>query len=197
MLDQDVGLGLATAGAAAMGDVVEPEPHPVATCQRQLREGIRVDARTRHGCRHRRLLDGDQPAPEARRQHLLELGGGPERRLLDAGHGPGRRGPQADRHRDGLLVVEEQGWQGRADPQAIAPGDPGLRIHRIAQVAQPRDVLADRAGRHRQARRELLAGPVTPALEQAEQSQQPCGRLQHLVILVLIEERNVPHWSLP
>ena len=48
------------------------------------------------------------PVAEAGRQDLLQLGQRPQRRLLDAGHGPVGGGAQADRHGHGLVVVEQQ-----------------------------------------------------------------------------------------
>ena len=95
--------------------------------------------------------------------------------------GTARRGPQADRHRDGLFVVEEQRRQRCADTQAIAAGDAGPCVHRIAQVTQAGDVLANRSSGHREPLGELRAGPVAPALEQPEQAQQSRRRLQHVV----------------
>ena len=59
-----------------------------------------------------------------------------------------RGGPQADRDRDRLVVVEQQRRHGRAGVQAVASGRAGDRVHRIAEVAQPLDVAADRAARH-------------------------------------------------
>lgn len=54
---------------------------------------------------------------------------------------PCGRGAQADRDRDGLVVVEQQRRQmgARAEP---VPGDPAGRFDRISEVAQLVDIAA-------------------------------------------------------
>ena len=59
------------------------------------------------------------------------------------------------------------------DTQAVAAGDTGACVHRIAQVAKAGDVLADRPRRDHESRGELVAAPVTSGLEQTEEAQQP------------------------
>ena len=91
--------------------VVEPQPLVVAARGGDRGQRVRVDGRTvaGHG-------DGDgataaDPPSQPRRQHLFELGQRAHRGLLDAGDRAARRGAQADRDRDRLVVVEQQRGQ--------------------------------------------------------------------------------------
>jgi hypothetical protein len=109
------------------------------------------------------------------RQHLLELHQGPDRRLLDAGHR--RAGGGAEPHGDGdhLVVVEQQGRHGRTGAQAIAARRTRERLDRIAELAQPLDVAADRSRRDLEPFREFAARPVAAGLEQGQQREEAAG----------------------
>ena len=117
--------------------------------------------------------------PQPGRQHLLQLGQRPRRRLLEARH-PAGRGPQSHRHGEGLVVVQQQRRQRRAGPQPVAAADAGDRLDRIAEAAQPVDVAAHRPGAHLQPRGQLGTGPVGLDLEQRQQPQQSGRRVQHM-----------------
>jgi hypothetical protein len=90
-------------------------------------------------------------------------------------------GVQADGDRDRLLVVEQQGWQGRAGAEAIAAGRSGGRVQLVAEDAQPLDVVADGPGGHLKPLGQLGAGPGRSCLQQRQQAQQPHGGLQHAI----------------
>ena len=149
--------------AAAVG---EAQPLAVAARAGDRRQGLRIDHRPARGQRREHRAERVDAPAQVRRQHLLELDERADRGLLDARHGRAGGGPQADRDRDRLVVVEQQRWHRRAGMQAVASGRSGDRIHRIAQVPQPLHVAADRAARHAEPLRELVAGPVTARLQQ-------------------------------
>ena len=133
---------------------------------------------------------------QVRRQDLLELDERADRRLLDPRHRGAGRGPQADRDRHRLVVVEQQRRHRRAGMQAVASGGTGDRIDRIAELAQPLDIAADRAARHAEPLRELVAGPVAARLQQGEQLQQAAGGLGHRAATIAeIAARNWPKRS--
>ena len=181
--------------ASSRARVGEPHPLVVARRGRQHGQALRVDRRPAGpaqggGGRSERL----DATAQVRRQHLLELHERAHRRLLDAGDGPAGRRPQPDRDGDRLVVVEQQRRHRRAGRQPVAARRPGHRLDRIAQLAQALDVAADRAPRDLQPRRELVARPVAPALQQREQGQQPARRgLAHRAPSILpIADGNCP-----
>jgi len=120
---------------------------------------------------------------QPRGKHLLQLGQGPHRGLLDPGDRAVRGGPQSDRDRHRLLVVEQQRRQGTPGAEAIAAGHTGARLDRIAERAQPGHVVPDGPGGDVEPDGELGAGPVTPRLEQGQQAQQARRCFQHSLIL--------------
>ena len=65
-------------------------------------------------------------ATQAIGQHLLELGDGAHRRLLDADDAGVGGGPQPDRHGHGLFVVEQQRRQMGPGREAVAARGPGV-----------------------------------------------------------------------
>jgi hypothetical protein len=109
------------------------------------------------------------PAPQPARHHLHHLGQRPHRGLGDAlGRALGRRlQPHRQGHR--LLVVHHQRRQRRPRGQLVATFHPALGLDRVAELAQPVDVPAQRAGGHPQPAGQLAAGPVPPGLQQGEQ----------------------------
>jgi hypothetical protein len=126
------------------------------------------------GVVHRRHL-----RPQPRRHHLIELAQRAKCGLTDAGDCATCRQPEAHRHRDGLIGIEQQWRQGRACAQLIPAAVALARVHRIAEVTQPVHVAADAAGRHAEPLGQLLAGPHAPRLQQAEKLQDPAGRFRH------------------
>ncbi len=97
---------------------------------------------------------------------------------------PEARGPQADRDRDRLGVVEQQRRQLAAGAEPVAAGDPRRGLDRVAERPQLVDVAADRAGPDLESIGELLPGPLAPKLQQREQREQAGGRLDHLSVQV-------------
>jgi hypothetical protein len=152
--------------------------------------GVDLRAGARYGeCRG---LHRAHPVAQARRQHLLELGEGPDRGLADALDTSVGRGTQADRDRDRFLVVQQQRRQRGAGPQSIATGHPGRRLHGVAELPQPVDVGADRAGGHVQPLGQFGPRPQGAGLEQGEQTEQPGRSVQHLSRMADIAEESLP-----
>jgi hypothetical protein len=120
---------------------------------------------------------------QPRRKHLLQLGQRPHRGFLDARHRTVRGGAQPDRDRHRLLVVEQQRRQGTARPETVTSGHAGTRLDRIAERAQPADVIADGPGGDAEPRGKLGAGPVAARLEQGQQAQEPRRGFQHFPII--------------
>ena len=102
-------------GDAAAALVAQPQLPLVPAGRRDRGQKFGVHGAGRgSGERERGGVKGRDLVPEPGRQHRLELGQRPERGLLQPGHAAGRRGMQADRHRDRLLVVQQQRRQGSA-----------------------------------------------------------------------------------
>jgi hypothetical protein len=183
VVHQAVRLHRAPAGGPGMGPVVEPEPLVVPAGARDEGQYVRVDLGPagRHGqCRRG---EGADPVAQPRGKHLLQLGQRPHRGLLDPGDRAVRGGPQSDRNRCRLLVVEQQRGQGAARAEPVAAGHTGASLDRIAKRAQPGHVVADGPGGDVQPGGELGTGPVAPRLEQGQQAQQARRRFQHSSIL--------------
>ena len=140
---------------AAIG---EAQAHLVAARAGDRAQRLRVGRRPPASERDGVGLQGADPAPQPRRQHLLELGQSAQRGLLDAGHAAAGRGAQADRHGDRLVVVEQQRRQVCARPEPVAAGRAGRGVDGIAEPAQAIDVVAHGAGRDLETVRQL--GPV-------------------------------------
>jgi predicted enzyme related to lactoylglutathione lyase len=102
-------------------------------------------------------------------------------------------GVQADGDRDRLLVVEQQGWQGRAGAEAIAAGRSGGRVQLVAEDAQPLDVVADGPGGHLKPLGQLGAGPGRSCL-QRQQAQQPHVRGLSQVIFFADDMAAAKQW---
>jgi hypothetical protein len=64
-----------------------------------------------------------------------------------------RRGLQPER--DGLIVVHDQRWQNRAGGELVPAVHAALRLHRIADLAQPLDVTPQRPDRDVEPLRQL------------------------------------------
>jgi hypothetical protein len=78
------------------------------------------------------------------RQDPLELDQGPGTGLLHPGDPACRSETDGDRH--GFLVVQQQGRELGADAEPVVPARTSNRLHRIVQLTQPVDVVADGAG---------------------------------------------------
>ena len=136
---------LSVAVAAAVG---EAQALAVAAGAGDRGERLGVDRRPARGGRS--TVAGCSALTRRRRcdgQDLLELDERAHRGLLDPGHRRAGGGPQADRDRDRLVVVEQQRRHRRAGVQPVAAGRTGDRVDRIAELAQALDVAADRAAR--------------------------------------------------
>ena len=72
----------------------------------------------------RRRLKTLKPGPKTTWEHLLELEQCPGRRLVDPGDGVAGGCPQPDDDRNGLVVVEQEGWHDRARAEAVATSAP-------------------------------------------------------------------------
>ena len=105
--------------------------------------------------RHAQRVD---PAAQPRRHDLHDLGERADGGLVDAGDAALGGGPQADRERDGLVVVDHERREGGAGGELVAAGDAARRIDRVAEVAQPVDVAPQGARRDPEAVGELLPG---------------------------------------
>ena len=87
-----------------------------------------------------------------------DLGQRAHGRLFDAGHCPLRSGAQADGQGNRFVVVEHQRWQRGPRGELIAAVDAALGVDRVAELAEPVDVAAQRAHRDPQALGELVPG---------------------------------------
>jgi Epoxide hydrolase N terminus len=133
-------------------------------------------------------------APQRRREQLLELGQGSHRRLLDSGRRATGRGAQPDGDGYRLVVVEEQRRDDGAGTEAIAARHAGGGVDRIAEAAQPVDVLAYRACRHLEARRQLWAGQ-SRRLCRSDSRRSNRADVSHTgTTFPRVAERGVPQW---
>ena len=86
----------------------------------------------------------------------------------------------ADRDRDGLVVVEQQRRQRGAGAEPVAAGrGRGVASHRIAEFAQPVDVVADGPGAHLEPSASSAPVQLASGLQQGEQAQQAGRGVQH------------------
>ena len=166
-----------------LAPVVEPELHMVADRRRHLGEQAGVDGGVGDvgsgvfGTGGDRVPQGVDPALQSVREHVLQLGQRAGTGLLDARHR--RAGTQPDRDGDRLVLLEQQWWQLGADAEPVAAAGTPDGVHRIAESAQPVDVIADGPVSDTESRGELGTGPVGVGLEQAEQGQHPGRGVRH------------------
>jgi hypothetical protein len=158
----------------------------VATRSGDRGEHVHVHLRTGPWQRKGVRAEGADPVTQPRRQHPLQLRQRPHRGLLDACDRAARGGTQADRDRHRLVVVEQQRRQAAAGAQPVAAGHTRSRLDRVAERAQPVHVVADGASGHVQPGGQLGTGPVAAGLQQGQQAEQPCRRVQHSWILSAI-----------
>ena len=154
--------------------VVEADRPALAGEAGDLGEHRRIDGRTLPAAPHvdRHALERRDLASEPRRQHLLQLGQRPQRRLLDPGHRALRRRPQPDRDRHRLVVVEQQRRHRGTGLEPVAADRAARRVDRVAEVAQALDVVAHGARADLEALGQLGARPVARRLEQREQPEE-------------------------
>ena len=136
---------------------------------------------------------GDLPA-HRRREELLELAERPDRRIPASGDRLRRGRAQAHGDGDGLLAVEHQRRHRRpAGTEAVAAGDAGVGLDRVAELPEPVDVAAH--GPHRDAEPvgQLRPGPLRPRLEEGEHAEQSSGRRGHGDHSRANADRNGPH----
>jgi hypothetical protein len=183
VVHQPVRLHRTPAGRPGMRLVVEPEPLMVPARARDQRQHVRIRLRPSPGHGQREALEGADPVPQPRGEHLLQLGQRPHRGLLDPRDRTARGGPQPDHHRHRLLVVEQQRRQRAARAEPVPARHPRPRVHRVAKPPQPVHVVTDGTGGHPEPAGELGTGPVTPPLQQRQQAQQPRGRFCHESIM--------------
>ena len=144
-------LHLAPALLTARVAIGEPQPLRIAAGAGEHGQDagihLRPPARVGHGGRS----DRADPAPDLRRQHLLELGQRTDRGLLDASDAGAGRRAQADHHGHRLALVEQQRRQRCAGGEPVPAGHAPPGLHRVPQAAQPLDVAAHCARPHRRA----------------------------------------------
>ena len=90
-----------------------------------------------------------------------------------------RAGAQPDRDRDRLVLLEQQRRQLGADAEPVAAARAADGVDRVAEPAQPVDVVADGPVGDAEPLGELGAGPVGAGLEQPEQGQHPGRGVRH------------------
>jgi hypothetical protein len=166
---------------------------------RRLRDGhehVRCDRRRgigalqRYQCRAQRCDARAQPG----RQHLFELGQRRERGVVHALHRAAGRRAQADRDRDGLVVLEQQGRQRAPGTEPVATTPTGRRSDRVPERSQSVDVSAQGPAGDVEAFREFGACPGRARLQEGEQAQEPSRRFGHGPMFARYEDRTCPHW---
>ena len=180
-----MGFDHASAGDAVAPFVVEAEANRVPAGPGDLGQVRRVDGRLlptpgpAAGQRFGVVLEGAHPVAEPGGQHLLELGQGPHRGLVDAGHGADRRRPEADGDGDRLLVIEEERGELAPGGQLVAAvGAPG-GVDGVAELAEAVDVAAQRALGHLQPVGQLGPGPVPVGLQEGEEPEHAGAGIGH------------------
>ncbi len=178
-VDESVGLDPSLGGGPGVVGVGEPDHLAVTRGRGDHREQLALDvggappAGDADGVRLQRV---DPPA-EPLGQHLEQLGQRPERGLLHPVDRSPAGGAQRDRDGDRLVVVEQQRRHRRAGGEAVAADRSAGGEHRVAELAQPLDVVAHRALGDAEPSGELGAGPFARCLQQREQPQQASGGL--------------------
>ena len=83
---------------------------------------------------------------------------------------------QPDRHGDGFVVVEQQGWHVLPRSQPVAARGPRRTGDRVVEGAEPLDVTAYGPVGDAQALGQFGAGPLAPALQQGSSRSSRPGR---------------------
>jgi hypothetical protein len=122
-------------------------------------------------------VQGADPAAQPGRQHVLELRKRERARLLDAPNRGHRL--QADRDRDCLLVVEQQGREPAVLAEPVTALRPPDRVDRVVECLESFDVLADGPLAHVEPGGQVRSRPRAGRLEQPEQGQQTARSFEH------------------
>ncbi|GAA2765656.1 hypothetical protein GCM10010103_46970 [Streptomyces paradoxus] len=180
-----------------MAAVLEAQPFGVPAQVGEFGEHGRVDRGGQRAAQHRHGegVQGAHAAAQPVRQHLLQLGQGPYGGLADAVDALPGGGAQADRHGDGLVVVQEQRWEFGTRAQLVAAAGAGAGVDRVAQFAQPVDVPPQGAGADAEPAGQVGAGPLAVGLEQGQQTQQTGRGLQHGASLPGLADNCCPQGS--
>ena len=139
--------------------VAERQPRVLSGGRGDRGQRLPVDGGAAAGERDDCRVQRREPTAQAGRQHLFQLGERAQGDLLHPGDAAGGGGPQAERHRERLLVVEQQRRQLRPGAEAVAARHARGRVHGIAEAAQAIDVAAERARGDLQPAAELATGP--------------------------------------
>ena len=171
---------LAGCAAAARG-VLVAQPLVVADRLGHHREHPGVDL----GSLGERRVDGRGPqrlgpAAEPVGQHLHHLRQRREGRLAEPAGQRARRTAEGDDHRDRLVLVDDQGRHGAALRELVAALDAAGGVDRVAEIAQPLDVAAQRSVGDLQPLGQLPTGPEAVGLEQRQQPQGARARVRHV-----------------
>ena len=184
---QLVRLGVATAvlpgRAAAARGVAEPQP--LAGRGSPGRPSPARDASTSGARENGESTVAARSASARRRsrvgQHLHHLRQRRQRRLREgAGEGARRAAPSATTIAIASSSSTTSGGIEPAGRQLVAAVDPAVGVDRVAEVAQPLDVAAQRPLRHLEPARQLGAGPEPVGLQQRQQPQRPGARVRHV-----------------
>ncbi|GAA4339157.1 hypothetical protein GCM10023086_73980 [Streptomyces venetus] len=191
---QAVRFDAAAAEGAVVSAVLEAQPLGVPAEVGEFGQHGRVDGVGQGPAQHRHGegVQGAHAAAQPVRQHLFQFGEGPHRGLADALDAlPGGRA-QSDRHRHGLVVVQEQRRQFGSGAQLVAAARAGAGVDRVAESAQPVDVPAQGAGADAEPLRQVGTGPLAVGLEQGEQTQQAGRGLRHGASLPALADTCCP-----
>ena len=170
---EPLGFDDATGEFSVVTAVAESEPLVVSARGGDRQQDLGVDHRTRRrigNCRRPHSLNA---AAHPLGEELLELGKSADRGLADPGHPAADRGPEADRDRHRLLVVEQQRRERCPGLHPISAVDAAAGLDRVAEAPQALDVAPHRARSDLEPIGELLTGPIGACLEQREKVQQP------------------------
>jgi hypothetical protein len=95
-------------GASFAVGITKRGPLAVSAGAGEGRQHVRPYARSREVERSHRLVQRIHATAQSRRQHLLELRERAQGRFLDARHRSRRCRPEAERHRERLVVLEQE-----------------------------------------------------------------------------------------
>jgi hypothetical protein len=104
---------------------------------------------------------------QRRREQLFELAESADRGFAAAVERFGGRGAKAHCHRHRLIPVEHQRrHRPAARSEPVAPRQPGSRLDRVPELAQPIDVASDRSHGDAEPVGELRSGPARARLQE-------------------------------
>jgi hypothetical protein len=168
----------AAQGLAVRAAVVEPQQLVCPRGSGHRHQHLGVHRRRARGDRHGHRPEPLDAVPQPRRQHGLQFGQRPQRRLLDPGDTAACRGPHPDRDGDRLLVVEQQRREHGARSEPVS-GHPARGVDRIAECAQLVHVTPDGAHVDLEPFGQLGSRPLPRGLQQRQEAEQARGGLEH------------------